>query len=566
MATRGLPLPAPRHSAPVTKTQSQPSRPTSNALTLQSSIPPYGKRKGWIPRLTEDFGEGGAFPEIHVAQYPLEMGRKSSANSKTVPITLDNQGRIKYETLLAPGSSREIQARHEDLAAKKIGDEEMRRPDQDEINQTTLETKQALEKIVNGRIAGQAAGAGGKTGEAKFIQYTPIQNQATKGVHNSGAEKRIIRLTEAAVDPLEPSKHLLNKKVPKGPPSPPVPVMHSPPRKVTAKDQQDWKIPPMISNWKNNKGYTVSLDKRLVADGRGLQDYTPSDGFAKLSESLYEAERTAREEVMRRAEIDRRLKLHEKDRKEQEFREMAQEARIDRIANQADEDSGLSREDIDARQERETMRRDRTRERERDLRMGRNRSAASRNADRDVGEKMALGLSVPTASSEAKFDQRLFNQSQGMDSGFGADEEYNIYSKQLFGGSSANVLYRPKPKGDEEYGGEEDLKKLQDTSKFRPDKGFAGSERDPSKPNESRNTPVQFEKSASAAHDPFSTELDAFLTEAKRDKTKGGDRAGSGGAMHANAGNSNSRSLSEGGGSKRNRIDFDDESSSRKKR
>lgn len=47
--------------------------------------------------------------------------------------------------------------------------------------------------------------------------------------------------------------------------------MHSPPRNITAKDQADWKIPPCISNWKNAKGYTIPLDKRLAADGRGLQ-------------------------------------------------------------------------------------------------------------------------------------------------------------------------------------------------------------------------------------------------------------------------------------------------------
>ena len=41
--------------------------------------------------------------------------------------------------------------------------------------------------------------------------------------------------------------------------------MHSPTRKVTVKEQQDWKIPPCISNWKNAKGYTIPLDKRLAA-------------------------------------------------------------------------------------------------------------------------------------------------------------------------------------------------------------------------------------------------------------------------------------------------------------
>ena len=40
---------------------------------------------------------------------------------------------------------------------------------------------------------------------------------------------------------------------------------------VTAKDRQDWKIPPCISQWKNACGYTIPLDKRLLADGRQLQ-------------------------------------------------------------------------------------------------------------------------------------------------------------------------------------------------------------------------------------------------------------------------------------------------------
>ena len=42
-----------------------------------------------------------------------------------------------------------------------------------------------------------------------------------------------------------------HKRVPRGPGTPPPPVHHSPPRKLTQKDQKDWKIPPCVSNWKN---------------------------------------------------------------------------------------------------------------------------------------------------------------------------------------------------------------------------------------------------------------------------------------------------------------------------
>ena len=47
---------------------------------------------------------------------------------------------------------------------------------------------------------------------------------------NSGAKQRIIRMVEAQVDPMEPPKFKTNKKIPRGPPSPPAPVMHSPSR------------------------------------------------------------------------------------------------------------------------------------------------------------------------------------------------------------------------------------------------------------------------------------------------------------------------------------------------
>lgn len=66
---------------------------------------------------------------------------------------------------------------------------------------------------------------------------------------------------------------------------------------MTVKEQQEWRIPPSVSNWKNPKGYTLPLDKRLAADGRGLQSVHINEKFAKLAEALYIADRKAREQV-----------------------------------------------------------------------------------------------------------------------------------------------------------------------------------------------------------------------------------------------------------------------------
>nr|TKS10228.1 SNW/SKI-interacting protein-like [Populus alba] len=54
---------------------------SASAAIKHNPVPPYLQRKGFVPRKVEDFGDGGAFPEIHVAQYPLDMGRSKSAKT-----------------------------------------------------------------------------------------------------------------------------------------------------------------------------------------------------------------------------------------------------------------------------------------------------------------------------------------------------------------------------------------------------------------------------------------------------------------------------------------------------
>lgn len=307
----------------------------------RKQVPPYGKRQAFIPRRVEDFGDGGSFPEIHVAQYPLEMGRmQEKVSNKVLPVNVDGEGNIAYDAIVKQGENakKTVHSQHKDLIPK-IQDEDLEalqdRKDDDEdeeVKETAERTRAAMEKIVLARLsAAQPKSIPGLSKAAQYIKYTPgMQNAA----HNSGAKERIIRMVEMPVDPLDPPK-FKHKRVPKASGSPPVPVMHSPPRPVTVKDQSDWKIPPCISNWKNPKGYTIPLDKRLAADGRGLQEVQINDNFARLSESLYVAENKAREEVEMRSKIQRERMLLEKEKKEQELRLLAQKARMERAGGGA---------------------------------------------------------------------------------------------------------------------------------------------------------------------------------------------------------------------------------------
>ena len=116
--------------------------------------PPQGKRKGWVPREVGDFADGGAFPEIHVAQFPLDMGRKDGSTSKTVALQMDSEGNIKYDAILHQGRNHKtlIQGSARDLVAKKVHEMDVDRPDEEAIMQKTQETQAALEKIINGKL------------------------------------------------------------------------------------------------------------------------------------------------------------------------------------------------------------------------------------------------------------------------------------------------------------------------------------------------------------------------------------------------------------------------------
>ncbi|KAI5629341.1 SNW domain-containing protein 1 [Silurus asotus] len=100
--------------------------------------------------------------------------------------------------------------------------------------------------------------------------------------------------------------------------------------------------------------------------------------------------------------------------------------------------------------ERDDIRHDRRKDRQHDRNISRaapdKRSKLQRDQDRDISEMIALGQPNPRISSEAQYDQRLFNQSRGMDSGFagGEDEVYNVYDQPFGRGRDmAQNIYRP---------------------------------------------------------------------------------------------------------------------------
>ena len=475
------------------------------------------------------------------------MGRKTTSSSNALAVQVDAEGKVNYDAIArrGHGDKRIIHSEFKDLIPLRqradAGDVSLARPSEEDVEATKERTQKALMGLVNGSLAAQRPkNVKGTTRAAPtYVSYTPDNQMGDK---NAGST-RIIKIVERQQDPMEPPKHK-HKKIPRGPPSPPAPIMHSPPRKLTAEDQEMWKIPPPISNWKNPKGYTVPLDKRLAADGRGLQDVTINDKFAQFSEALMTADRHAREEVKQRALMQQKLAEKEKLQKEQHLRMLAQKAREDRSMQHPRRKSRVSRSPSDSRsrsrsassysrsedsdeeamRNREKARRERRQEDERQLRrsrMGTERrmQQMAREQNRDISEKVALGLAKPTQTKESMYDSRLFNQTSGFDTGFNEDQAYD---KPLFAARDAiNDIYRPNMNQDDD--GEdagEAMDKIQKTKRFdelgRAGKGFKGTAE-----ADSREGPVQFEKDKEL-DDPFG--IDQMIAESTGGKYGAGSK------------------------------------------
>ncbi len=64
--------------------------------------------------------KGGAYPEIHVVQYPLNMGRPGHKSSALVAVSLDSSGSIQTDMIVKQGANknRMVQSKMDDIKEK----------------------------------------------------------------------------------------------------------------------------------------------------------------------------------------------------------------------------------------------------------------------------------------------------------------------------------------------------------------------------------------------------------------------------------------------------------------
>ena len=219
-----------------------------------------------------NFGDGGAFPEIHVAQYPLDMGRKGApSTSNALALRVNDEGKTSYEEIARRGhsDSRIVHSSFKDLIPLRqqanAGELDLQRPSHLEVQAVKEKTQEALNLLVTNQTASQNPKAvkGRAREEPTYVRYQP-----TAQMGEAQGKTRILKIQQRQVDPMAPAlfKH---KRIPRGPPSPPPPVLHSPPRKLTAEDQEMWRIPPAISKG----GLDISLPGSFESAGAPAIEY-----------------------------------------------------------------------------------------------------------------------------------------------------------------------------------------------------------------------------------------------------------------------------------------------------
>ena len=85
----------------------------------------------------------------------------------------------------------------------------------------------------------------------------------------------------------------------------------------------------------------------MAADGRGLQEVQINDQFATFSESLYIAERKARQEIEEKGKLQKMLLIKQNEEREEKLRQLAQKARHARIGGMSEEESDARKRMID---------------------------------------------------------------------------------------------------------------------------------------------------------------------------------------------------------------------------
>ena len=404
----------------------------------------------------------------------------------------------------------------------------LQKPSEESTLQNIYNTKKALEKLSNHRIKTyQSFKTNSLTSESnknnnlcyKYINY---QFDSNNNNPNSKPNSHLIKLVALPVDPLSNLKYR-HHKIPLSNTNEKnfVPVLQSPPTPLSLEEQKKWKIPPCVNMSNNPKGLVIPLDIRLANDGRNLREYKANKNFAKFADILALTEKNVRKEIEDRNKIAQSIQIAAAMKKEQELKEAAKQARMERnslnnytnsnksynnnsnmiysldtsdiLSNKKEEknflknkrERSINEEEIKEIKERNELREIRKKEIEYERRIEIMKKYEKEG--RDVNDKVLLGQNNIINNNNV-IDSRLYEVEGGIENPFDYEEDCEVYDKPLFNGKNkiSNIY-----KNFNSSGGE-NSKKLMGKILSQKGKLFTN---DIDVLNSRKEGPVQFEKS-----------------------------------------------------------------------
>ena len=268
----------------------------------------------------------------------------------------------------------------------------------------------------------------------------------------------------------------------------------------------------------NPKGLVIPLDIRLANDGRNLREYKANQNFAKFADILALTEKNVRKEIEDRNKIAQSIQIAAAMKKEQELKEAAKQARMERkslkknsntnslmysldtsdiLSNSKNrEDNYLlnnkrnrSLNDEEEKEIKDIKERNELREiRKKEIEYERRQELIKKyeKEGRDINDKILLGQNNMINNNNI-IDSRLYELEGGIENPFDYNEDVQVYDKPLFNGKNklSNIY-----KNFNSSGGENSKKLM---GKILSQKGkLFNSDLDAI--NSRKEGPVQFEK------------------------------------------------------------------------
>ena len=345
----------------------------------------------------------------------------------------------------------------------------LKKPSEESTLENIYNTKKALEKLSNHRIKTYQSfktnnlNLDSNKGNQLCYKYINYQFDSPNNVNNSSKNSHLIKLVALPVDPLSNIKYR-HHKIPLSNTNEKnfVPVLQSPSKPLSLEEQKKWKIPPCVNMSNNPKGLVIPLDIRLANDGRNLREYKANKNFAKFADILALTEKNVRKEIEDRNKIAQSIQIAAAMKKEQELKEAAKQARMERksfnknnnsssiiytldnsdIINKNREDNyilnnkrkrSISSEE-EEEEEKERKERNELRElRKKEIEYERRQELIKKyeKEGRDINDKILLGQNNMINNNNV-IDSRLYELEGGIENPFDYNEDVQVYDKPLF--------------------------------------------------------------------------------------------------------------------------------------